>query len=152
MNLFFTESKKPVLSFILVIVQFVCIFYILFSEIFYPTNWMLIIYFAGVFLGFWAIYAMREAKLNIPPDVAPGTQLITKGPYNLIRHPMYLAIFLTLLPLVIEYFSVSRLMIYAVLIVNQVIKLNYEEQMLIKVFDEYRTYKKSSWRLVPLIY
>lgn len=152
MNLFFTDSKRPVLSIALVIVQFACIFYILLSDTFYPTNWMVIIYLSGISLGFWAIYAMREGKINIPPDVVPGTQLITRGPYRFIRHPMYLAIFLTLLPLVIQYFNIPRLMVYILLIVNQVIKLNYEEQKLIKVFDGYYPYKKVSWRLIPLIY
>jgi protein-S-isoprenylcysteine O-methyltransferase Ste14 len=95
---------------------------------------------------------MRKAKLNITPDVVPGTQVITDGPYRVIRHPMYLAIFLALLPLVIEYFSFSRLIVYLALIINQVFKIEYEEKKLTKEFDYYRDYKMSSWKLLPYIY
>lgn len=152
MSLFFTDSKKPFVSFLLVIIQFLSIFYILFSKLFYPSSWLIIVYFAGIFLGFWAIYEMKKGKLNIMPDVIPGTQIIKNGPYKLVRHPMYLAIFITLLPLVLDYFSIYRLMVYVLLIINQIIKMNYEEQKLAKAFQDYHNYKKTTWRLVPLIY
>ncbi len=151
-SLFYSNSNKPIYSILLVVIQFFCIFYILFSDRFYPTDLLLIMYFAGIFLGFWAIYVMRKAKLNILPDVIPGTQVINQGPYKIIRHPMYLANFITLLPLVIEYYSIYRVLAYLLLIVNQVVKMTYEEKMLLKVFDGYREYKKSSWRLIPLVY
>jgi protein-S-isoprenylcysteine O-methyltransferase Ste14 len=95
---------------------------------------------------------MGRGNINIPPDLKENIKLTQKGPYKVIRHPMYTAIILTLFPLVIENFSIFRLIIFIILIADLVYKLHWEEKMLLKRFPEYSTYQKKSSRIIPFIY
>lgn len=41
----------------------------------------------------WAVWANRPGNFNIRPAPRAGARLVTQGPYRLIRHPMYTAVF-----------------------------------------------------------
>jgi len=49
---------------------------------------------AGGAVGVWALWANRPGNFNIRPELKAGGQLVTHGPYRLVRHPMYLAVLL----------------------------------------------------------
>ncbi len=77
---------------------------------------------------------------------------MTSGPYSLIRHPMYLALLLTSLPLVINKFDLILLIIWLILLIDLLLKLNYEENLLIVKLAGYDQYTKQSFRLIPFLY
>ena len=95
---------------------------------------------------------MQKSKLSILPEPSANATLITKGPYRFIRHPMYTAILLGSLGLVINQFTWLRLAIVIALAIVLLIKLNWEEKMLSQKFDAYKEYMKHSKRLVPFIF
>jgi protein-S-isoprenylcysteine O-methyltransferase Ste14 len=105
----------------------------------------------GIALGLWALVTMTVRNLNILPDVRAGSQLVTHGPYRYIRHPMYSALLVVTLALLLDAFSMERLIIWGVLAGDLWIKLNYEEQLLIRHFEDYKNYQKQTKRLIPLI-
>ena len=81
-------------------------------------------------------------------------QLITKGIYKYIRHPMYLGTILALLGPFLAFRSIIMLILtmvfYIVLIIKRMAK---EEKMLIDAFgEEYISYMKQTKRLIPLLY
>ena len=49
---------------------------------------------AGAALGAWALWANRPGNFNIRPEPRPGGQLVQRGPYRWVRHPMYSAVLL----------------------------------------------------------
>ena len=100
----------------------------------------------------WAIIIMQKSKLSILPEPSANATLITKGPYRFIRHPMYTAILLGSVGLVINQFTWLRLAIVIALAIVLLIKLNWEEKMLLEKFDAYKEYMKHSKRLVPFIF
>jgi protein-S-isoprenylcysteine O-methyltransferase Ste14 len=65
---------------------------------------------------------------------------------------MYASILLGALALVLDTPTPARWMIYLVLTVNLLFKLNYEEQLLLAAFPLYAAYQERSKRLIPLIY
>ena len=65
---------------------------------------------------------------------------------------MYASLLLGALALVLDSPTWWRLGIWVVLLVDLVIKLNYEERMLVRHFPEYAIYMAASKRLVPFIY
>jgi protein-S-isoprenylcysteine O-methyltransferase Ste14 len=107
---------------------------------------------ASLLLLAWTWFNLVPGKFHIIPDAMKDARLVTTGPFRFIRHPMYLGLFLYLVPLVINYFSYLRLIILIVFLANMIIKLLYEENLLMKKFPEYATYMKRSYRLIPLIF
>jgi protein-S-isoprenylcysteine O-methyltransferase Ste14 len=106
----------------------------------------------SVGLGGWAIYVMRVSKLNIFPDVLKGAELIEQGPYSLIRHPMYLAVLLFVLTLLLESITILRAVIFFVLLADLLIKIKHEEKLMRLKFASYSAYCKRTKKLLPYIY
>lgn len=107
---------------------------------------------AALALAAWAILTMRIRHLNVFPDVRQGSRLVREGPYRWIRHPMYAAILLGALALVLDAPTPLRWLVYAVLAVDLLVKLHYEERLLAAAFPAYRAYQETSKRLIPFIY
>lgn len=140
-------------SLLFVIIQFACLGLIALTGPLFPsTAALLVLEFLGVGLGIWAILVMRIGNFNITPDPLKHSQLVTTGPYRVIRHPMYLAILLTTLPLIIYSFNPFRLTIWLILLLDLLLKLNYEENLLVVKLAGYDGYMERSYRLVPYIY
>lgn len=107
---------------------------------------------AGIFLAILAIYVVKIRNVNVTPTVKQNSELITSGPYRIIRHPMYIAQLIAVLPLVMDYFSWDRLAAFFVLLIILLVKIKYEEKQLVAHFPEYLDYKRNTSRLIPYIY
>ena len=112
---------------------------------------MLGLEFAGICLGVWALATMTLRNLNVLPDIRPGSTLVTHGPYRYVRHPMYTALLLTTLALILDVFSIERLILWILLFVDLWLKLRYEEQLLVRHFEGYSDYQRRTKRLVPFL-
>jgi protein-S-isoprenylcysteine O-methyltransferase Ste14 len=82
--------------------------------------------------------------------IAPADRgLVTKAPYNLVRHPMYLGELVHRCALVGATLSVFNLVLLAVLIAIQLMRIDMEENI-ITGYTKYQT--QTRWRLVPGIW
>jgi len=95
---------------------------------------------------------MQKSKLRILPEPSANATLVTRGPYRFIRHPMYTAILLGSTGLLIHYFTWMRLSMAIALAIVLLIKLTWEEKMLLQKFDAYRDYMKHTKRILPFIF
>ena len=146
------NEKKCTYS-ILVFLQFAGIFYIFATaEMFVQNTILFITELVGIVLGVWAVFSMKVGNFNISPRIREGSVMKTGGPYRVIRHPMYLAIIITLTPLVYGYYSFWRLVVLLVLIFLLVIKIEIEEKLLSGHFEGYQLYRNKTWKLVPFVY
>ncbi|MBL6962744.1 MAG: isoprenylcysteine carboxylmethyltransferase family protein [Bacteroidetes bacterium] len=147
----YAENKLK--SYSLLTVQFAAIaFLFVTGSVFSDNGILLLIQLSGIFLGIWALFSMGKGNINISPDLKLNAVLIIKGPYRLLRHPMYLAIILMVFPLLIDHFTLLRLIVFILLIADLIYKLHWEEKLLLKHFSEYSEYRKKSSRLIPFIY
>mgnify|MGYP001557942077 FL=1 len=93
-----------------------------------------------------------QQHLSIFPDVAKDATLLSHGPYKFIRHPMYTSLLILTLAVIIENFSLLRVMLWFALLCDLLFKLHYEEQLLSEKFQKYSGYKMHSWKLIPFIF
>ena len=143
-------SKK---SMILVFLQFSSFLYFGRDGKLFATNFLFLFQLMGLALGIWGIISMKLGNFNVQPEVKENAQFISIGPYQLIRNPMYTGILIFFGLSLFAKFSFLRLLVFIVLTVTLLLKINAEEQFLTKRFgDVFRAYKKKTFRLIPFVY
>ena len=147
------EERVGLKSVILVGIQFACLFFLMATgPIFYIRSYAIFLELLAVFLALWAILVMQASKLNIFPVPRQGSILIRKGPYRVIRHPMYLAVILFALSLLFMHFNEIRVFAFMVLVIDLIVKIEYEENLLNTDLPGYSEYKMKTYKLIPLLY
>jgi len=148
-------------SLILVIIQFSSFaFFAIVGNLFTINLFWLIIQLLALGLGFWGIIAMRIGNFNIQPEIKQHANMVSSGPYKIIRNPMYSGLIIFFCVSVIVnfdvknlYFSNLRLLIFIILTTVLNLKIYMEEQFLTDKFgDEYLKFKENTYRLIPFIY
>ncbi len=148
-----TMQRSRMKSYTLVTIQFLCLIAIaLTGPILARNPLFLAMEVAAVLLGVWALLAVRLSNVNVTPDPRPDAQLVRSGPYRWIRHPMYAALLLGTLALVLETATSLRWGLWLALLADLLVKVRYEEHLLMAYFADYRSYMAGSKRLIPLIY
>ncbi len=96
----------------------------------------------------FTIYALAYLRLSFS-IVPEARELITGGPYRLARHPIYLGEITTGLGIVLGLMTWFSAALWLSMIVAQLIRSRYEEDVLEEAFPEYATYARRTKRLVP---
>jgi protein-S-isoprenylcysteine O-methyltransferase Ste14 len=141
------------LSITLVGIQFVLIGVIAFTGPLWPPHWSLrVILVVGGVIGLWALHAMGLRQVKVFPEVANQGKLIVFGPYRRVRHPMYTSVLLVTLAWVLGNPLSYRVMLWAGLLMILMVKLRYEERLLMERFPEYEAYQRQTTRLIPFVW
>lgn len=101
------------------------------------------------------IWARVHLGRNWTSEVAiqQGHQLVTSGPYRLVRHPVYTALIALALGTAIVSGRIVSLLGAVTFAIAYVRKLRLEEQALGAAFGaQWDEYRRRSWALVPLIF
>ena len=98
-----------------------------------------------------AIYILAHLgrSFSILPE---SRKLVTTGPYQVVRHPLYLAEAVATLGVFIQFLSPLALLLFAMQISMQIVRIHCEENVSRETFPEYDIYSQHSWRLIPMIY
>jgi protein-S-isoprenylcysteine O-methyltransferase Ste14 len=146
-------QRSRLASYTLVAIQFACLIAIALTGPILARNPLLLtMEAAAVLLGVWALLTVRIGNVHVVPDPRLGATLVRSGPYRWIRHPMYAALLLGALALVLESPTPLRWGLLVVLLIDLVVKLHYEERILLDHFAGYAEYMAASKRLIPYIY
>ncbi|MBI5403767.1 MAG: isoprenylcysteine carboxylmethyltransferase family protein [Ignavibacteriae bacterium] len=145
-------SPSSLKTAMMVFIQFLCIGILAATGKVIPENiFLLILLISSFLLALWAMLIMKF-HFNAAPEVLDGAELNTRGPYRLIRHPMYTSLLGLGSAWIINDFTFFRLFILLILIANLIIKISYEEKFLKEKFPDYSEYSKKTKRLIPFIY
>jgi protein-S-isoprenylcysteine O-methyltransferase Ste14 len=79
-------------------------------------------------------------------------ELITKGIFKYIRHPLYLGYFIFFLGITFSRFHWYTVVMYIVFIIGQYYRAKIEEKKLSKAFDDYAVYKKKTGMFFPKLF
>jgi protein-S-isoprenylcysteine O-methyltransferase Ste14 len=140
---------------VLVTIQFTCLGYLIFSK---PSSVismhivLLLLMGSALVLAFSAFKQMKLKNFSVSPIPVSKAELITTGPYAIIRHPMYTAVLMYCTAMVIEHATWDRGIIYLILVINLAVKIQLEEKLLNAQFVDYATYQKRTYKLIPYIY
>jgi protein-S-isoprenylcysteine O-methyltransferase Ste14 len=147
------KERNSSYAYLLVFLQYSSLLYVLFSGELIVREFLLMAFriLSGV-LGVWAILVMRIGHFNIASHVKVGAELVTSGPYRIVRHPMYTSIVLFTVPQIIFQHPPSRLAAFFVLLISLVLKMLYEEQLLKDAFPDYQAYMKRTKRVIPCVW
>jgi protein-S-isoprenylcysteine O-methyltransferase Ste14 len=99
----------------------------------------------GLALSVYALAALGRC-FGLFPE-ARG--LVTRGPYQLVRHPLYMAEFIVVGGIVVSSLSAIAVVFYLALVALQVWRALNEERALMTVFPEYEAYRATTARFVP---
>ncbi len=107
----------------------------------------------GAVLRYWAIHELGPA-FSRTVTVRADQALASKGPYRMLRHPLYLG--LLLLTTGISLFIGSLLGLLLTLVALPLalhLRIVEEERLMEEVIgDRYRTWKQDRYRLIPYLY
>ncbi|MGZ5299911.1 MAG: methyltransferase family protein [Actinomycetota bacterium] len=102
----------------------------------------------GLVLGLWA--ALKLGRGLTPSPLPNGAvDLVTRGPYRWVRHPMYTAVMLIAAGVAIRSGSFLVVAEAVALAVLFNVKARWEERRLIESFPGYPGYRKATGRFVP---
>ena len=104
----------------------------------------------GVGYAIWARIHLGRNWSPIP-NVKEGHELITSGPYKLVRHPIYTGIIVAALG---TGFAIPVwFLIFFIMTIVFVWRVKVEEALMTKQFpNQYPEYKKRTWALIPFIW
>ncbi|HIB27898.1 MAG TPA: isoprenylcysteine carboxylmethyltransferase family protein [Candidatus Thioglobus sp.] len=135
---------------IYVVIQFSCIIYLIFNIQPNQLDWLeYFLLSMAVIIGSIAVINMKFNNLNIIPTLKDNHQLRTHGIYKFIRHPMYTSVLLSCLALVLSNPHWIAQLVMTVLLINLILKSNFEEKLLLKRFKGYSKYRQKTGRFLP---
>ena len=138
---------------ILVIIQFSCL-----ALLAIVTNWLALPWWTFLLLGIsgalamWAMLVMKFGNFNVVPYPVENGIMVSRGPYKVIRHPMYTSIFIFAIALLAGQFDYIKLIISLVLVAGLVVKMLFEEDLLCKHYAGYNAYMKETKRVIPFLW
>jgi protein-S-isoprenylcysteine O-methyltransferase Ste14 len=141
------------LSIVLIALQFALIGLIVWpfgAQQFGFVFWICII--AGIALGVYILMHNRLGNFNIRPEPKSSAQLITSGPYRLIRHPMYSALLLATLAFAVAENIWVKVGLWIALALILSAKASFEEQLMREKFSEYAAYCARTKRFLPYLF
>lgn len=147
------DSSRSWLSIGLVVIQFALIALVMFTGPLWPTHWGLqgMMVMGGV-IGLWAFLAMGLGNIRAFPEIPQHGRFVVHGPYRWVRHPMYTSVLVITLAWMVEHPLPFRMALWVGLLMILLVKLRYEESLLIERFPEYDAYRRQAKRLIPFVW
>jgi protein-S-isoprenylcysteine O-methyltransferase Ste14 len=102
----------------------------------------------GLVLSLYSLATLRR-NFSLVPETR---ELVTKGPYRWVRHPLYVGETMSGLGLIVPSLSILNVTIFAIYLGAQLIRANLEDTMLRADFPQYAAWEQRTKRFVPWVY
>jgi protein-S-isoprenylcysteine O-methyltransferase Ste14 len=102
----------------------------------------------GMILALYSLTYLGK-RFSIVPE-ARG--LVTTGPYQLVRHPIYLGEIIAGVGLILPTLFSLHLLLFAVFLGAQIARTTFEERILRATYPQYEAYAAHTRRLIPFVF
>ena len=99
----------------------------------------------------WAVWSLRYLDRNISM-LAQARDIVSRGPYRWVRHPLYLGELVAALGIAIAVNSYLALALWVALCGLQAYRAVREEQVLLQALPAYRAYRSRTAALLPGVF
>lgn len=99
--------------------------------------------------GSFVAVSRLGASFSLMPE---ARNLVTTGPYAVIRHPLYLAEMIGVTGLVLQFQQPWALLLGSAVFGLQYWRTIFEERILSEAYPGYATYRARTWRFVPYLF
>lgn len=106
----------------------------------------------GILLGIWAWLSLGKQRLQIMPEPNANAHLVTRGAYQLIRHPMYAGLLLLCAGAALCPPMAWKIAAWTALFLVLDCKSRIEERHLQICYPEYDGYQRQTKRLIPFVW
>lgn len=127
------------------------VFILVSGPILTPTVLYLLIQVFGLLLIIWALIAINVGKKHSGHALPEGYFFITKGPYEIVRHPIYAGFLLIIFSIVEIEFTFLRLVALLILCSAILMKILREEYTMTEEVHDYKEYKKKTKAIIPYL-
>ena len=132
--------------------QFTCIALLIVLNIpMFTKALSVLLFLSGVGFFFYTLGFNKVSNFNIIPDIKEEAELITKGAYKYIRHPMYFAVLLTMFAPLSNSIDYTNIIICIVLTGTMFLKAKKEERLWQMESSQYKYYMKKTKMIIPFI-
>lgn len=102
----------------------------------------------GLILSIYALWWLGRSYAVM----AAARQLVTGGPYGIVRHPLYASELVMIVGLILWNLSFTSVALLIAITLLQLRRAHNEEQVLRKAFPEYEAYAKRVPRIIPRLF
>ena len=103
----------------------------------------------SAFVGLWALASNRPGNFNIRPTPRPGGVLVTSGPYQWVRHPMYTSVLMAAAAAAVKSQQMADAGLWLALLTVLLAKAGIEERALMVRFPDHQDYQSRTSELLP---
>ncbi|HIP47005.1 MAG TPA: isoprenylcysteine carboxylmethyltransferase family protein [Campylobacterales bacterium] len=137
---------------VLVGIQFLTIFVIMIpkASVMISSFWWVCLLIATV-MALWIFTHNRVGNFNVVPEIRDNAKLIVTGPYRFVRHPMYSALILFMLGIILWHFNWVNVLCLSIMIAVISLKSFREERLWSSYHKDYLDYKARTKMIIPFI-
>ena len=99
----------------------------------------------------WARLTMGWRSFHATADPLERAPLVTRGPYRLVRHPIYASLWWFVWAGVADHLTLFNAACAVVVAAGLLLRMLLEERLLTERFQEYREYSQRTRRIIPFV-
>lgn len=141
---------KLISKFALLILIGTILYLLISGNLFSLSPLVIAVQLLAVALNLWARRSFQAGQFNIYPEPKEG-HLLSRGPYQFIRHPMYASALLLIWASILGHISPLNVLIGVMFTGVVASRIVIEEQFLRAHYPDYTAYSRQTRRIIPFI-
>jgi protein-S-isoprenylcysteine O-methyltransferase Ste14 len=116
-----------------------------------PAPLVIALQLVALLLAVWARVTFGKRSFHVAANPTEGG-LVTDGPYQYIRHPIYAAVCLFTWAGLVAHWSWTAVAFGGLVVCCAVTRIFAEEALVATRYPEYKQYAARTWRMIPFLF